>query len=120
MQRTKDTAIGRKSLNMYSKPFEQRVVDFALQVVRGVIKNIDTIDLHIREKAENWDFARISVIDKQIMRVAIFEVFYKPETPAPVSINEAVDIAKLYSTSEAGHFVNGILDTICKKRTRSR
>ena len=116
IQKTTDVAVGRLSLNFYKQPFKKNIIDLALKFVRGVIKNKDFIDDKISKQAKNWSFNRIAVVDKQIMRVTIFEVFYDPFTPPPVAINEAVDIAKMYSTHDSGHFVNGILDKICKKK----
>ena len=116
IQKTKDVAIGRLALNFYSKPFEKSVQNRALKLVRGVIADGGNIDKKISQQARNWDFSRIANIDKQIMRIAIYEVLNEPATPIPVAINEAVDIAKIYSTRESGHFVNGILDKICKKK----
>ncbi len=115
IQKTDDVAIGRLALDFYSKPFEKSVQNRALKLARGVIADAEDIDKKISQQARNWDFSRIANIDKQIMRVAIYEVLNEPATPVPVAINEAVDIAKIYSTKESGHFVNGILDKICKK-----
>ena len=118
IQKTDDVATGRLALNFFSKPFEKSVVRLALKFVRGVISNKNDIDKKIAQQARNWAFNRIAFVDKQVMRIAIYEVFNDPFTPAPVAINEAVDIAKIYSSKESGHFVNGMLDKICKKKIR--
>ncbi|MCK5853046.1 transcription antitermination factor NusB [bacterium] len=118
IQKTNDVAIGRLALDFYSKPFEKSVQNRALKLARGVIADAEDIDKKISQQARNWDFSRIANIDKQIMRIAIYEVLNEPATPIPVAINEAVDISKIYSTKESGHFVNGILDKICKKKEK--
>lgn len=116
IQKTKDVEVGRRVLDFFSKPFEKSVVNRAVKFAQGVVDNSAQIDSKISNQAQNWDFNRIANIDKQIMRIAIYEVFNEPLTPAPVAINEAIDIAKIYSLKESGHFVNGLLDQICKKK----
>ncbi len=85
---------------------------FADPLIRGVIENRDAIDEKIRSHAKNWEFHRIAAVDRNIMRLAIYEMFYRQDIPPVVSINEAVDIAKKFSTQDSGKFVNGILDKI--------
>ena len=118
IQKTTDVAVGRLALDFYSKPFERSVQNRALKFVRGVIADAENIDKKIAQQARNWDFSRIAAVDKQVMRIAIYEVFNEPETPIPVAINEAVDIAKIYSSKESGHFVNGLLDKILKRKKK--
>jgi N utilization substance protein B len=85
---------------------------FADPLIRGVIEHRDELDERIKQHARNWDFHRIAAVDRNIMRLAIFEMLHREDIPPVVSINEAVDIAKKYSTQESGKFVNGILDRI--------
>ena len=68
--------------------------------------------------AKNWDIHRMAVIDRNILRLAIYEIMFRDDIPPVVSINEAVDIAKRYSTEESGKFVNGILDKIRSETLR--
>jgi N utilization substance protein B len=84
--------------------------EFAERLVRGVVERHEEVDDCLKRLAENWDVARMSVVDRNIMRMGLFEMLHCPEIPPVVSINEAVDIAKSYSTAESGRFVNGILD----------
>jgi len=105
----------RPVFDMYSRRFEKSVEDYALHLVHGVVAHQRELDQAIRDQAYNWDFERITPVDRQIMRVALFELLHDRDTPAAVCINEAIDIAKLYSTSESGHFINGILDAIRKQ-----
>jgi len=90
------------------------VCDFAEDLLRGVIGNLPEIDAKIRGLADNWDFERLAVVDRNILRLAIYEMFYRPEIPPVVSINEAIEIAKKFSTAESGAFVNGLLDKVKK------
>jgi len=85
---------------------------FADPLIRGTLEHRDEIDAHIRRIAKNWELHRIAVVDRNILRLAIFEMLHREDIPPVVSINEAIDIAKKFSTEESGKFVNGILDRI--------
>jgi N utilization substance protein B len=85
---------------------------FADPLIRGVLENREAIDEKIRANARNWEFHRIAAVDRNVMRLAIYEMLYRQDIPPVVSINEAVDIAKKFSTQDSGKFVNGILDKI--------
>jgi N utilization substance protein B len=85
---------------------------FADKLIRGVLENRSALDRSIQEHAENWDLNRMAVVDRNILRLAIYEMHYRDDIPPVVSINEAVDVAKKYSTQDSGKFVNGILDKI--------
>jgi N utilization substance protein B len=85
---------------------------FAEQLARGVVQHRPVIDEKIKTFATNWELGRIAVVDRNVMRLAIYEMLFRDDIPPVVSINEAVDIAKRFSTPESGAFVNGILDRI--------
>ena len=85
---------------------------FADPLIRGVLEQRDQIDEHIKKHSRNWDFNRIAAVDRNIMRLAIYEMLNREDIPPIVSINEAVDIAKKFSTEDSGKFVNGILDKV--------
>jgi N utilization substance protein B len=85
---------------------------FADPLIRGVIEHRDAIDERIKTHAKNWELHRIAVVDRNVMRLAIYEMLYREDIPPIVSINEAVDIAKKFSTQDSGKFVNGILDKV--------
>ena len=87
---------------------------FAEELARGVIAHHQEIDPLISKYAENWEIARMGTVDRNAMRIAVFEMLYRNDIPPVVSINEAVDLAKAYSSIESGKFVNGILDRIRK------
>lgn len=86
--------------------------DFARKLVIKTIQHTEEIDSIIRLKVTNWDFARIAVIDRLILRMSICELLHFREIPAKVSMNEAIELAKLFSTQRSGHFINGVLDAI--------
>jgi transcription antitermination protein NusB len=87
---------------------------FAEELARGVIAHHHEIDPLIARHAENWGIDRMGNVDRNAMRIAIYEMLYRDDIPPVVSINEAVELAKAYSSIESGKFVNGILDRIRK------
>ena len=91
---------------------EAEVHLFAAPLIRGTLEHRDAIDEHIKKHAKNWEFHRIATVDRNIMRLAIYEMLFREDIPPIVSINEAVDIAKKFSTQDSGKFVNGILDKV--------
>jgi transcription antitermination factor NusB len=93
--------------------------DFALHLVRGTVEHRDEIDSIIRSVAQNWDIARMAIIDRNVLRMASFELLYCKDIPPKVSINEAIELGKRFSTEKSGGFINGILDKI-KDRAAAR
>lgn len=96
---------------------EQRVEDeeiknFATTLIKGTLANLPLIDKKISKYSINWSLSRMSYIDRNIMRVAIYEILFLDTIPELVSINEAIELAKKYSTIESPKFVNGILHKI--------
>ena len=85
---------------------------FADPLIRGALEHRDESDATIKKHAKNWDLHRIAAVDRNILRLAIYEMMHRSDIPPIVSINEAVDIAKKFSTQDSGKFVNGILDKI--------
>lgn len=85
---------------------------FGEELIHGVIEHCDEIDGRIRGLAQNWDFDRIAKIDLAILRLAIFEMVHRTDIPPVVSINEAIDLSKLFSNADAKRFINGILDKL--------
>ncbi len=85
---------------------------FCEGLVRGLLDHTTAIDDALREYSQNYELDRLSAVDRNILRLAIHEMLFCPEIPPVVSINEAIDIAKKYSTEESGRFVNGVLDRI--------
>ena len=85
---------------------------FADPLIRGALQHRDESDNLIRTHAKNWELHRIAAVDRNILRLAIYEMLHRDDIPPIVSINEAVDIAKKFSTQDSGRFVNGILDKV--------
>jgi transcription antitermination protein NusB len=85
--------------------------EFANNLVLGVLNNIVAIDESIRVKAEHWRISRMAIVDRNVLRLAVYEFLFE-STPNTVVINEALEIARQYSTFEATQFINGILDAI--------
>ena len=88
---------------------------YAEKIISGVCENESSINAVISETSDKWDISRMSAVDRNIIRVAVFELFHCPDIPALVSINEAIEIAKDYSSSKSGNFINGLLNTIKDK-----
>lgn len=88
------------------------VREFCTQLVLGVAENRPAIDDRIRGAATNYELKRIAAVDRNILRVAIYEMLFCEDVPPVVAINEAIEIAKKYSADESGRFVNGVLDRI--------
>ena len=91
---------------------EDEVRGFANSLLIGVCENMNSIDSIINRYSQHWRLSRMSKIDRNILRMAIYELAYLMNIPPPVTINEAVELAKKYGTEESGSFVNGILDRI--------
>lgn len=93
------------------KPGKKALPFFTL-LVKGVIENKTEIDSLIDSHSSNWKLSRISCVDRNIIRVAVYEILFCQDIPAKVSINEAIDIGKKFGTEESGAFINGILDSV--------
>ncbi len=91
---------------------DAEIMAFARDLVCGYRENRAPIDEKIESAAKNWQLKRMAVIDRNILRLATFEILYREDIPPLVSINEAIDLAKKFSTPQSGRFVNGILDNI--------
>jgi len=91
---------------------EAEIKNFTDELVKGVIENLNTIDAKISQYAANWRLERMAVVERNILRLASYELLFRDDIPPKVAINEAVELAKKYSSLEAAKFVNGILDKI--------
>jgi len=85
---------------------------FADPLIRGSVEHREEADTIIKKHTKNWELHRIAAVDRNILRLAIYEMLHRDDIPPIVSINEAVDIAKKFSTQDSGKFVNGILDKV--------
>jgi N utilization substance protein B len=88
--------------------------EYGTRLARKVLESQEDLDARISAAASNWDLERIAIVDKLIIRCAVAELMYMQDVPLKVAINEAVDIAKKFSTGDSSRFVNGVLDAIAK------
>ena len=91
------------------------VEDHAADVVRGVTEHRDDLDVTIGRHARGWTVERMPTIDRTVLRMAAYELLHRPDVPRNVVINEAVELAKRYSTDDSGRFVNGVLSAIASE-----
>jgi transcription antitermination factor NusB len=99
-------------------PATTRVRQFAQPLIDGMILHLPEVDDRIRKYCENYDFRRISAVDRNVLRLAIYEMLYRDDIPPVVSINEAIELAKTFGGPDSGRFVNGILDRVKDDLTR--
>lgn len=104
-----EAVIGRR---LQEQPMESAGVDFTQKLVHGVIEHKDDMDKLISEYAPEWPLDQMAVIDRNILRIAIFEFLIDSGTPVKVAINEAVELAKLYGADSAPRFINGVLGSL--------
>ena len=97
---------------MENHEFQGDEVDYIKRTVPDILDKLDLVDETIEKNLKGWTMARLAKVDRQILRIAVYEFLYKDDIPEEVSINEAVEIARLYSSDEAPKFINGILGTI--------
>ncbi len=99
---------------------DEIVREFAMVLVDGTLKNRKDIDKLITDYTDNWRIERMAVIDRNIIRMATFELMYLEQIPPKVAINEAVELAKKFGDDESGRFVNGVLDKINKQERKKK
>ena len=90
---------------------------FCNELLEGWMQHREEIDEVIAKNARNFEFNRLSAVDRNVLRIACHEILFRSDIPAPVAINEAIEIAKKYSTEDSGTFVNGVLDNIRKQKS---
>lgn len=112
-----NTKLNDELLNEFWKGISEPddVKDFTLSIVRETIEHLDKIDTIIIKAAQHWSLERMAVIDRNILRAATYELSFREDIPASVVINEALEIAKKYSTEDSASFINGILDRVAKE-----
>jgi N utilization substance protein B len=104
---------------------QQKATPYVRELISYYINSKGELDTLIKKKLENWDLKRVAIIDKVILRLAIVEIIHFDDIPPEVSINEAIELAKKYSTAGSGKFINGLLDAIyrtqkAKKRSKNK
>ncbi|MGB9720968.1 MAG: transcription antitermination factor NusB [bacterium] len=116
---------GRKEIpviieeNLDKKKYDSSVKKFTKKLVMSTIENLERIDEQIKSVIKNWEYNRISTIDKLILRMGVCELLFFEDIPYEVTINEAIEIAKKFGNEESNKFVNGILDAIVKKMRKN-
>ncbi len=107
-----------KALRMinYGKEIDTPIMNFAKILTDGTVENLKELDRMIKKYAQNWEIGRMAALDRNILRIGAYELLHELETPISVIIDEAVEIAKTFSTNDSGKFVNGILDKIKTER----
>ena len=93
-------------------PVDAGTREFAEALVRGTKQNQGKVDELIGQCAEHWDLDRMAVVDRNLLRIAVYEMLWQPDVPPKVAINEAIEIAKKFGTAESSRFVNGVLDRV--------
>jgi transcription antitermination factor NusB len=113
-QRGEDDPDARAGDFWAEHPVQAETRAFADALVRGTKAHQHRIDPVIAQVAEHWDLDRMAVVDRNVLRLAVYELLWRPEVPPKVAINEAIEIAKKFGTGESGRFINGVLDRIHK------
>ena len=110
----------REALEVFwsERTCSEKLHAFCEELIHGVEERKAELDAHLQRFADNWDLKRMGGVDRNVMRVALFEMLHRPDIPPVVSINEAIELAKELSSEESGKFVNGILDRIRKDLKR--
>jgi N utilization substance protein B len=109
--------IDREDLEKFwaDKKADKIMKDFTEDIVNGTLNKLEEVDAKIESAAENWILERMAAVDRNILRFAAYELMFRKDIPSAVTINEAIEIAKKYSSAEAAPFINGILDRLAKE-----
>ena len=103
-----------------SKKLDADVESFARGLFEGAVKDVEALDRALRERAEHWRPERMAAVDRNVIRLALYELLHHPQTPSAVVINEALEIARRFSGKDSVEFVNGVLDGIRKTLPAAR
>lgn len=93
---------------------DDEIKSFAEEIVKGTYKHLQKINGEIQKCAENWSLDRMSTVDRNVLRIAVYEILQRIDIPSSVTINEAIEVAKKFGSNESGSFVNGILDRVAR------
>ena len=107
-----------KKFDWLDNPMEDEARDFTFTLIDGTVANIEKIDEIIKEYSRNWTPERLTVIDRSILRLAIFEMLFMKDIPAVVTIDESIELGKTFGGENSGQFINGILDSVKKFKLR--
>jgi len=109
VQHTPEEVLQRHAEERHLQP---KVVEYARELVLGVCSHLAELDAHIQSAAQEWPLQQMARIDKNILRLAIYEILFNNTVPAKAAINEAVELAKLFGSNTSSRFINGVLGTI--------
>jgi len=99
---------------LHAQRIDREVEAFARSLFEGTVSEVEALDRRVREQAEHWRLERMAAVDRNLLRVALYELLHCPETPPAVVINEALEIARRFSGKDSVEFINGVLDAIRK------
>ena len=102
--------------DLFRKKDVGQIFDFFSDIVRGTLSHLEAIDVVIRSISKNWTIDRMPRVDRNLLRLSIYELMFHPETPKSVIINESLEIAKKFGNDESPSFINGILDAAVKEK----
>lgn len=102
-------------LDWVDEEIEDETLHFAADIIKGTIGKIETIDALITRYCKNWSFERISSIDKAILRLSVYSLIHQKDVSPAITINEGIELGKIFGGDNSGHFINGILDAIHKQ-----
>lgn len=110
----------REGIDLYWDNFDapESARDFATQLIAGTMDSLEDIDNLIKSCSENWSLDRMSKVDRNILRLAVYELVFCRDIPPKVALNEAIDLGKEYGSENSGSFINGILDALYTKLRR--
>ncbi len=120
-QREFNTANVEKTISQFweERRASEEIKEYSAWLVKGILSHQKKIDSLIQSISNHWRISRMAVVDLNILRIAVFELLFEPQVAPAIVINEAIEIAKKYSTEEAASFVNGILDGVRKEIEKS-
>ncbi len=95
-------------------PYKDVIVDYAKKLLKGIEEHRDEIDRYISLASKNWRLERLTIVDKNILRIGVYEMLYSQDVPPLVAIDEAIELGKKYGSEDSSSFINGILDSIFK------
>jgi N utilization substance protein B len=111
-----------KAFQVYwkDKKASKEIKNYCRWLIKGVISHQESIDRNIQSVSEHWRLARMPVVDRNILRMAVFELLYEEDVAPAIVINEAIEIAKKFSGEQAAMFINGVLDTLRKNANKNK
>lgn len=114
---SEDDEAGERAARARARKRAEDAFVYAQELVRGVMENMERVDEMIRSQADHWRLERMPAVDRNVLRLAVYEMLYEKETPKLVVLDEAIELAKKFGSEQSGRFVNGLLDGLLKQHT---